>query len=172
MNMVDKIRSVATLLTGSPASPYASASSMRSLDGLIRARLSDNLSQGAARLREHYAQVHQDLAHLSREHPMPSAEDMEHLRQIKRVGEQLSALAALAAALPAPAGDHVWRTLRNNQDLLALLIEYDYSLVQYSATLETLTNDPNGLSMAAFNAPLESIRSLMRQRADLLSAVP
>jgi len=113
------------------------------------------------------------LDHPSRENPFADAEKLRDLEQIKRLSEQLSNLGSLVSALPAPANDRVWQRLRKNRSLLELLIEYDYTLVEHTASLERRVQSANlsdGLNDIL--AMLDPIKNLLRERSDLLSAVP
>ncbi len=174
MELTAKIRAVATaLLPHTTADPYASGASMRALDGLIRSRVSESLAQAAAVARSAYSHGYEALGHPTRDHPLPDLEAMRQWNRLKRLSEELSGLGALVSALPAPTNDRVWQRLRNNRTLLELLIEYDYNLVEYSKTLEAAVRGVDEtVAPQDLEASLDPIRKLLRERSDLLSAVP
>jgi hypothetical protein len=174
LELTEKIRVVAAAVFSTASTdPYATGSSMRALDSLIRSRVAETLAHAAAAVRTQYTDAHQALGHPSRENPFADAEKLRDLEQIKRLSEQLSNLGSLVSALPAPANDRVWQRLRKNRSLLELLIEYDYTLVEHTASLERRVQSANlsdGLNDIL--AMLDPIKNLLRERSDLLSAVP
>ena len=106
--------------------PYASAEKVRTLDRVIRNTIADDLAHAAGMWRQAYQAQAAALGHPTREHPVPTAEDLAQVKALKRIAERLSALASAGMALETPASDRGNHRLRDNNLLLDTLWDMDY----------------------------------------------
>jgi hypothetical protein len=155
--------------------PYASADSMRALDQLIRNGLADGLARAASAWRTVYLAQSKVVGVPTRENPFPDAGAMAAMRQYKALSDTLSGWVSSIHALGAPSSDRVFHRVRDNDQLLELLIETDYSLSAIADELDrmagnlSLADAPN--AAAQFDAKLSELDRAVKERTRLLSAV-
>ncbi len=155
--------------------PYASPQSMRQLDGMIRNQVASALSEAAACWRLAYTAYHQAMPPASREAPFPPPEQMARLNALRHIADQLSNLAATVQALPAPANDRVWQRIRDQRQLLEMLVEYDALLAEYaevlnhwSQSIDPATSPHSQTELAEHLTPLAKV---LRERSEWLRSV-
>ncbi|MCY0909887.1 MAG: hypothetical protein OWR62_16030 [Sulfobacillus thermotolerans] len=155
--------------------PYASAETMRALDQLIRNALSDGLARAAAVFRGLYQHESRRLSIPSREHPLPDPNAMVRLRELKRIADVLSEWVSRVHALPAPSNDRVYHRIRDNDQLLELLIEVDYQLASSASALDGLTDDLTvdqlDEVLPRLEAHLNTLGKAVRERSRIVSGI-
>ncbi|PSR20541.1 MAG: hypothetical protein C7B45_14445 [Sulfobacillus acidophilus] len=156
--------------------PYASADTMRALDHVIRNGLADGLARAASVWRSIYQEQSRRVGVLTRDNPLPDAQQMADLREDKRLADMLSARVSAVHALPAPANDRVYHRIRNNDQLLELLITTDYGLAVLADSIDRLgdgvTRDTAAQSREAFEQKIAELDAALKERSRLLSSVP
>ena len=156
--------------------PYATADTMRALDHVIRNGLGDGLGRAAAAWRAVYQQQSHRVGVPSRDHPFPDADQMALMRECKRISDALSDWVSRVHALPAPASDRVYHRIRDNDQLLELLIAADYHLAAVAEAIErlssTVTVDKAKDLTAEFDEKLAELESAVADRSRMLSSVP
>ncbi|MCL4493443.1 MAG: hypothetical protein M1294_01345 [Firmicutes bacterium] len=120
--------------------PYASAVTMRAFDQVIRNQLADSLARSAGQWRALYQQQGHLVGTPSRDHPFPDKEAMDSLRRLKQLADNVSQTVAHIHALEAPSSDRVYHRIRNNDQILEMLIDVDYQLATTAAAIDDLTN--------------------------------
>ena len=156
--------------------PYASADTMRSLDHVIRTGLADGLARAAAAWRTVYQQLSRDVGIPTRDHPFPDQAEISRMRQYKQLADTLSEWASRIQALEAPSNDRVYHRIRNNDQLLELLIDTDYRLASIAESMDRLA-DTLRLTNAEelrveFLSQLEALGNAIRERSRTITAVP
>lgn len=156
--------------------PYASTETMRSLDHVIRNGLADGLARAAAAWRAVYQEQSRRIGAPTREHPFPDPADMAKLRQYKQMADTVSGWVSRVHALEAPSNDRVYHRIRDNDQLLELLIEADYHLASTAASLDrmtdTLSTDTVDAVAPEFEAQLNVLASAIRERSRLFVPAP
>ncbi|MCL5116691.1 MAG: hypothetical protein M1272_06025 [Firmicutes bacterium] len=156
--------------------PYASAETMRSLDQVIRTGLADGLARAASAWRSVYQQQSRTMGVPTRERPFPDPAEMAKLRGYKQMGDTLSGMVSQVHALEAPANDRVYHRIRDNDQLLELLIAADYQLTTLAESIDRLAETLNAGSAdgleAEFQAKVDALGAAIRERARILSQVP
>lgn len=155
--------------------PYASADTMRALDQIIRNGLADQVARAAGAWRAIYQQQSRIVGTPTRDKPFASAEMMAVMREFKQRADALSSLGSRVHALPAPSNDRVFHRIRDNDQLLELLIAMDYQLVGIAEAIEQLAA---ALTLAnakelgvQFSLKVAELENLVRERGGLLSQV-
>ncbi len=170
----DQIQRVAAWFKAAD-NPYASAQTMRQLDGMIRNQLAAALAEAAARWRLSYTDYHRAMPPSSREHPFPPREQVARLNALRRVADQLSNLASTVRALPAPSNDRVWQRIRDQRQLLEMLVEYDSLLAEYGEVLNRWSQSVDPTTSAVGEAELAEqltpITKVLRERSEWLRSV-
>ncbi len=156
--------------------PYASAETMRALDHVIRTGLADSLAHAAAAWRAAYQEQNRLIGTPTRENPFPDREAMAKLRQIKETADAASEWVSRIHALEAPASDRVYHRIRDNDQLLELLIDTDYHLAAAADALEKATDGLTAQNaderLAAFRGQLDAFADAVRERTRLIKSVP
>ncbi|MBX5467235.1 MAG: hypothetical protein K6U14_07050 [Firmicutes bacterium] len=151
-----------------PDHPYASAENMRAFDHLLRSQAAAALARAAAVWRRRYTAALADpsaaLAALA-----GKSGAVEAARAAKGWADRLSQLAQLLEVQPAPAGDRVWRRLRDTESLLDTLIALDYAVVGH---LEAIGRATEQGAVVQLEAELARLEARLRERWQLLESVP
>jgi hypothetical protein len=127
------IQQLQLLLTGYGYNFYNVTNQMRADDLLVRERASYFLTQAIdmlARLRGEYQR--RFVPPLTRENPFPPAEALAQLREIELVQQELSNVETHIRGMSVPAQDRIWWRFRQEQPLLAQLLNFDLALVRNS----------------------------------------
>lgn len=156
--------------------PYASADTMRALDHVIRDGLAGGLARAASVWRSMYQEQSRRVRVPTRDNPLPDAQQMADLREYKRLADLLSERVSMVHALPAPANDRVYHRIRNNDQLLELLITTDYGLAVIAESLDRLgdgiTRETASQARGAFERKIAELDAALKERSRLLSSVP
>jgi hypothetical protein len=121
------------LLTGYGYNFYNKTNQVRADDLLVRERASNFLAQavdGLARLRNAYHQ--RFIPPLTRVNPDPPQEAMAQVRALEETQQMLSGIEAHIRGMSVPTQDRIWWRFRQEQALLAKLLEFDLTLVRGS----------------------------------------
>lgn len=157
-------------------SPYASADTMRSLDSAIRNGLADRVARAAAAWRLVYQEQSRVVGTPTRDNPLPDPAEMALLRDYKRIADSLSERVSRIHALAAPANDRVYHRIRDNDQLLELLIVQDYTITMIADRLDRLADSLTALSAAelrpAFAEQLAQLDAAVKERTQMLSSIP
>ena len=149
------VQQLQLLLTGYGYNFYDKTNQARSDDQLVRERASYNLAQAVsllAQLRNDYSM--RFVPPLTRANPDPPVEAMAQLRAIEAAQQALSSLESHIRAMPVPSQDRIWWRIRQEQNLLHQLLNFDLALVrgseqvyQYVTQLmpERWNNESNGV---------------------------
>lgn len=163
------------LSQGRDTNPYASAETMRAFDQVIRNNLGDGLARAAAAVRTLYQEQSRLMGTPTRERPFPDPADLARLRHLKRLADQLSEWVSSVHALEVPANDRVYHRIRDNDQLLELLIDVDYQLAKSASELdqltETLTLSQFQDRLPRFESQLELLGKALRERSRIVSGV-
>ncbi len=156
--------------------PYASSDSMRALDHVIRNGLADGLARAAGVWRSLYQRQSRVVGVPTRDRPFPDAQQMALLREYKRAADTLSEWVSRIHALPAPANDRVYHRIRDNDQLLELLIATDYQLatiadgIDHAADGVAIANAAE--SLALLDAKMAELEAQVTERSRLLTHIP
>lgn len=148
--------------------PYASAEKVRALDRIIRNTVADHLAYAAGLWRGAYQVYMTTLGHPTRDHPLPSASDLAHGKALRRIAEELSALAATVLALETPTSDRVYHRVRDNDVLLDALVDMDYAAIALSRRLTTISPDAPEATAQMTDA-MRSVQSWLTARRTALT---
>ena len=155
--------------------PYASADTMRALDQIIRNSLADEVARAAQVWRDIYLQQSRVVGTPSRDKPFPDRESMAIMREYKLWADALSGLTSRIHSLPAPANDRVFHRIRDNDQLLELLIALDYQVAGIADSLGKLAGTltvANARELGPeFSAKVAELESVLRERGGILSHV-
>ncbi len=161
---------------GRDTNPYASAEAMRSLDHVIRTGLADSLAHAAAAWRAVYQEQNRVMGTPTRENPFPDREALAKLRQLKETADAASEWVSRIHALEAPANDRVYHRIRDNNQLLELLIDVDYQLAASADAIEAATDGLTARNaderLATFQTQLDAFAQAVRERTRLIKSVP
>jgi hypothetical protein len=127
------IQQLQLLLSGYGYNFYSATNQARSDDLLVRQRATYHLNQAVdmlARLRVDYQQ--RFIPPLTRANPDPPQEAMAQVRGIEAAQQTLSNLESQIRGMPVPAQDRIWWRFRQEQALLAQLLNFDLALVRNS----------------------------------------
>jgi hypothetical protein len=127
------IQQLQLLLTGYGYNFYSATNQARADDLLVRERASYFLSQAVdmlANLRGEYQR--RFVPPLTRENPFPSAEALAQVREIGQVQQELSNVETHIRGMSVPTQDRIWWRFRQEQPLLAQLLNFDLALVRSS----------------------------------------
>ena len=127
------IQQLQLLLSGYGYNFYSATNQARSDDLLVRQRATYHLNQAVdmlARLRVDYQQ--RFIPPLTRANPDPPQEAMVQVRGIEAAQQTLSSLESQIRGMPVPAQDRIWWRFRQEQALLAQLLNFDLALVRNS----------------------------------------
>jgi hypothetical protein len=127
------IQQLQLLLSGYGYNFYSATNQARSDDLLVRQRATYHLNQAVdmlARLRVDYQQ--RFIPPLTRATPDPPQEAMAQVRGIEAAQQTLSNLESQIRGMAVPAQDRIWWRFRQEQALLAQLLNFDLALVRNS----------------------------------------
>jgi hypothetical protein len=127
------IQQLQLLLSGYGYNFYSATNQARSDDLLVRQRATYHLNQAVdmlARLRVDYQQ--RFIPPLTRANPDPPQEAMVQVRGIEAAQQALSSLESQIRGMPVPVQDRIWWRFRQEQALLAQLLNFDLALVRNS----------------------------------------
>jgi hypothetical protein len=127
------IQQLQLLLSGYGYNFYSATNQARSDDLLVRQRATYHLNQAVdmlARLRVDYQQ--RFIPPLTRANPDPPQEAMAQVRGIEAAQQTLSNLESQIRGMAVPAQDRIWWRFRQEQALLAQLLNFDLALVRNS----------------------------------------
>jgi hypothetical protein len=127
------IQQLQLLLTGYGYNFYNSINQARADDLLVRERASYHLAQAIdmlATLRSEYQM--RFIPPLTRANPDPPPDVMAHVREIEAVQQALSNVETHIRGMAVPAQDRTWWRFRQEQPLLAQLLNFDLALVRSS----------------------------------------
>jgi hypothetical protein len=127
------IQQLQLLLTGYGYNFYSTTNQARADDLLVRERASYFLAQAVdmlANLRGAYQR--RFVPPLTRENPLPSAEALAQVREIGLVQQELSNVETHIRGMSVPTQDRIWWRFRQEQPLLAQLLNFDLALVRSS----------------------------------------
>lgn len=174
MEQHDKILAVMHkfLVETADTNPYATAATMRALDGLIRNQLSAQLARAAHLWRETWMAYNRTIPPATREEPFPDRAMLQTARQLKGLADRLSSLAGTVTALPAPVNDRVWNRVRNHALTLQTLIDMDYDLVSIASGWDSMPTSGDSTTVTETTARLDQLESRLRDRQLLLERVP
>lgn len=178
MERHEKVSKVAAkfLYESRDINPYASAASMRALDALIRNSIADGLARAAQKWRLVYQAQSRLIGVPTRDKPFPDAEALAQLKEYKRMADELSEWVSRLHALPAPSNDRAYHRIRDNDQLLELLIAQDYAITVISESLDHLGDSLTSASAQAlslqFTEKLGELEAAIVSRSRILSNVP
>ncbi|MCY0877869.1 MAG: hypothetical protein OWU84_02855 [Firmicutes bacterium] len=156
--------------------PYASAETMRALDHLVRIHVTDAMARAAAQWRAVYVDASRAMGTPTRTQPLSNVSAMSQSRLYKQLADRLSEWVARIQALPAPANDRVYHRIRDNDQLLELLIAHDYQLITLAEQLEResmhVTLDSAEALRPTVETLLKTLTDAVMERNRMLSAVP
>lgn len=152
--------------------PYASAATMRALDQAIRNALAGDLARLAAAWRGLYQGASARIPAPSREHPFVDRALLDHVKALKQVADQLSALSSQAAAMEAPSNDRVYNRIRKNDVLLETLIELDRNLALTARQIEDGVVADEPASIIQIQSTMQQLEALIGERRRLLAPIP
>ena len=127
------IQQLQLLLSGYGYNFYSATNQARADDLLVRERASYHLTQALdmlATLRGDYQR--RFIPPLTRANPDPPQEAMAQVREIEAVQQALSNLESHIRGMSVPAQDRIWWRFRQEQALLAQLLNFDFALVHTS----------------------------------------
>lgn len=127
------VQQLQLLLTGYGYNFYSATNQARSDDLLVRERASYFLGQAVTLLSGLRGEFQRRfIPPLTRENPLPPAEKMTQLREMEEVQQTISGLEAHIRGMSVPAQDRIWWRFRQEQPLLAQLLDFDLRLVRGS----------------------------------------
>jgi hypothetical protein len=127
------VQQLQLLLSGYGYNFYSATNQARSDDLLVRQRATYHLNQAVdmlAKLRVDYQQ--RFIPPLTRANPDPPQEAMAQAREIEAIQQALSNLESHIRGMTVPAQDRIWWRFRQEQALLAQLLNFDLGLVRSS----------------------------------------
>ncbi|MDQ2886956.1 MAG: hypothetical protein M3Y39_12845 [Chloroflexota bacterium] len=130
------VQQLQLLLTGYGYNFYDKTNQARADDQLVRERASYNLGQAVtllAQLRGDYSTLF--IPPLTRANPDPPAEALAQLRAIEAAQQAVAAVESHIRAMPVPTQDRTWWRIRQEQNLLLQLLNFDLALVRGSEQL-------------------------------------
>ena len=162
------------LLTGYGYNFYNSTNQARSDDMLVRERASYFLGQAVtlmSSLRGNYQR--RFIPPLSRENPLPPQEAMAQLREMEEIQQAISTLEAHVRGMAVPAQDRIWWRFRQEQPLLAQLLNFDLQLVRGSEQLhqfatQLIPESWNMYSASTLRSQLQQLTQVANERERFL----
>lgn len=127
------VQQLQLLLTGYGYNFYNTTNQVRADDILVRERASYHLAQAVemlAMLRGEYQR--RFIPPLTRANPDPPQEVMAQVREMEAVQQTLSNVETHIRGMAVPAQDRTWWRFRQEQGLLAQLLQFDLALVSSS----------------------------------------
>jgi hypothetical protein len=156
------IQQLQLLLTGYGYNFYSAKNTARSDDMLVRERASYHLAQAIdmlATLRGAYQR--RFIPPLTRENPDPPQEALAHIREMEEIRQEFSNIESHIRGMSVPTQDRIWWRFRNEQILLAQLLQFDLALVRSS---EQVHRHVSQLNPEIWNIQgTAQIRSLIQQ---------
>jgi len=144
------VQQLQLLLSGYGYNFYSATNQARSDDLLVRQRATYHLNQAVdmlAKLRVDYQQ--RFIPPLTRANPDPPQEAMAQVREIEAAQQALSSLESQIRGMAVPAQDRIWWRFRQEQALLAQLLNFDLTLVRGS---EQIYHHVSQLTPESWNA--------------------
>ena len=168
------IQQLQLLLTGYGYNFYSATNQARADDQLVRERASYHLAQASdmlARLRADY--YNRFIPPLTRANPDPPQEAMAQIREMESVQQTLSRIESYIRGMSVPTQDRTWWRFRQEQPLLAQLLQFDLALVQASEQVyyyvSQLTPDAwNSQGSAELRRQLQHVEQIARDRERFL----
>lgn len=168
------IQQLQLLLTGYGYNFYNTTNQARADDQLVRERASYHLGQAIemlARLQGEYQR--RFIPPLTRANPDPPAEALAQAREIEATRQALSDIETHIRGMPVPTQDRTWWRFRQEQPLLAQLLQFDLALVQASEQVyyyvSQLTPDAwNSQGSAELRRLLQHVEQIARDRERFL----
>lgn len=162
------------LLTGYGYNFYNTTNQARSDDMLVRERASYFLGQAVtllSGLRGEYQR--RFVPPLTRENPFPPQEAMAQLREMEEVQQAISHLESHIRGMAVPAQDRIWWRFRQEQPLLAQLLDFDLRLVRGSEQLHQFMTQltPEGwniYSAGTLRSQLQQLTQVANERERFL----
>lgn len=156
------VQQLQLLLTGYGYNFYSATNQARSDDLLVRERASYFLGQAVTLLSDLRGEYQRRfIPPLTRENPFPSAESMARLREMEEIQQAISSLEAHIRGMAVPAQDRIWWRFRQEQPLLAQLLDFDLRLVRGSEQLYQFATQLTPEGWNVYSAG--SLRSLIQQ---------
>ena len=127
------VQQLQLLLTGYGYNFYSSTNTARSDDLLVRERASYHLAQAAdmlATLRGAYQR--RFIPPLTRANPDPPQEALAQVHEMEEVQQALGNIESHIRGMSVPTQDRIWWRFRQEQPLLAQLLNFDLALVRSS----------------------------------------
>jgi hypothetical protein len=168
------IQQLQLLLTGYGYNFYSATNQARADDQLVRERASYHLAQASdmlARLRADYSS--RFIPPLTRAHPDPPQEAMAQIREMESVQQMLSGIESSIRGMSVPTQDRTWWRFRQEQPLLAQLLQFDLALVQaseqiYSYVSQLTPEAWNSQGSAQLRRLLQHVEQIARDRERFL----
>ena len=130
------IQQLQLLLTGYGYNFYNAANQARADDLLVRERASYHLGQAIDMLSQLQSEYQRRfIPPLTRANPDPPQETLAQVREMEAARQALSDIETHIRGMSAPAQDRTWWRFRQEQTLLAQLLNFDLSLVRGSEDL-------------------------------------
>ncbi len=162
------------LLTGYGYNFYGSVNQARTDDLLVRERASYHLAQAAdllATLRGEYQR--RFIPPLTRANPDPPQEALAQVREIEAVQQELANIETHIRGMSVPGQDRVWWRFRQEQALLAQLLNFDLALVRtceqvYQYVAQLMPEDWNSVGSSRLRQMLQQVAQIARDRERFL----
>ncbi|MBV9230484.1 MAG: hypothetical protein JOZ18_14340 [Chloroflexi bacterium] len=160
------VQQLQLLLTGYGYNFYGAANKARADDLLVRERASYHLAQAAdmlATLRGAYQR--RFIPPLTRANPDPPQEALAQVREMEEVQQTLANVETHIRGMSVPGQDRIWWRYRQEQMLLAQLLDFDLRLVR---TSEQIYQYVTQLTPEAWNSQGSTqLRQLIQQVAQV-----
>jgi hypothetical protein len=168
------VQQLQLLLTGYGYNFYNTTNQARADDILVRERASYHLAQAVemlAMLRGEYQR--RFIPPLTRANPDPPQEVMAQVREMEAVQQTLSNVETHIRGMAVPAQDRTWWRFRQEQGLLAQLLQFDLALVSSSEQVyhyvSQLTADNwNNQVNATLRQMIQQVTQIARDRERFL----
>lgn len=168
------VQQLQLLLTGYGYNFYSTTNQARSDDLLVRERASYFLGQAVTLLSSLRGEYHRRFVPpLTRENPLPPQEALAQLREMEEVQQTISSLESHIRGMSVPSQDRIWWRFRQEQPLLARLLEFDLRLVRGSEQLHqfTLQLRPEGwnvYSVGTLRSQIQQLTQVAQERERFL----
>lgn len=168
------VQQLQLLLTGYGYNFYNTVNQARADDLLVRERASYHLAQAAdmlATLRGAYQ--FRFIPPLTRANPDPPQEALAQVRQMEAVQQSLSNLETQIRGMSVPTQDRIWWRFRQEQALLAQLLNFDLALVRtceqvYQYVSQLTPDNWNSQGSAPLLQLLQQVTQIARDRERFL----
>ncbi len=168
------VQQLQLLLTGYGYNFYSTTNQARADDILVRERASYHLSQVVemlAMLRGEYSR--RFIPPLTRANPDPPQEVMAQVREIEAVQQALANVETHIRGMAVPAQDRTWWRFRQEQGLLARLLQFDLALVRnseqmYQYVTQLTADNWNSQGSAPLRQMISQLANIARERERFL----